>query len=71
MVTSSVTLVSSKLMVMCCALAAQVRQRESGHGAGSVSALRPLRAAILELLQLRRRAGLHALSQVPAFAPSL
>ena len=42
----------------------QVRQREGGHGAGSVSALRPLRAAILELLQLRRRAGLHALSQV-------
>ena len=30
-----------------------------------MSALRPLRAAILELLQLRRRAGLHALSQVP------
>ena len=29
-----------------------------------MSALRPLRAAILELLQLRRRAGLHALSQV-------
>ena len=44
----------------------QVRQRETGHGAGSVSALRPLRAAILELLQLRRRAGLHALSQVPS-----
>ena len=42
----------------------QVRQREGGHGAGSVSALRPLRAAILELLQLRRRAGLNALSQV-------
>ncbi|KAK9822846.1 hypothetical protein WJX81_002820 [Elliptochloris bilobata] len=41
-----------------------VRQRETGHGAGSVSALRPLRAAILELLQLRRRASLNALSQV-------
>ena len=30
---------------------ARVRQRETGHGAGLVSALRPLRAVILELHQ--------------------
>lgn len=40
--------------------------KEGGTNAGATSVLRPLRSAILDLLKLRLRAGLHCDSQVTA-----
>jgi hypothetical protein len=44
----------------------QTHAHQNGARTGPASALRPLRSAILELLKLRRRAGLHCDSQVQA-----